>query len=141
MSTKTYSFDKVSLIHGETIVAGYADGVVINATPLGDDWTERIGNDGELTRSSSPMGAHWQLEVTLNQSSDTNDQFSAARALDRLTGAGTKPLILNDAGGRTVAASPAAYIKTAPALTFGQESENRVWILICPDFDPHFGGN
>lgn len=141
MSVKTYNMKEMTVIFGNVIISGYAPGNSIKVTMNTDLYNQQIGADGEGARARINDDSA-TVEITLMQTSASNDELSAIAILDKNTGDGVFPLLLKDPNGNTVYSTNCAYISKLPDSEFGTEITSRTWILMTPKMDVAFiGGN
>lgn len=141
MSVKTFNMAEMTVIFGNVIIGGYAPGNSIKVTMNSDLYNEQIGADGEGARARINDRSA-TIELTLMQTSASNDELSAIAILDGNTGDGVLPLLLKDPNGNTVYSTNCAYISKLPDAEFGTELNSRVWMIKTPKMDVAFiGGN
>lgn len=130
MGTKTYDANKVTLsIAGRVINSGFADGDFVKVTPLSDDWIDKVGTDGEVTRSKTNDG-RLDVSVMLMQTSDGNDLLNQIREADLVAanGAGVGQFLLRDQEGRTSIRGQCWIVKP-PEVARGREAGSTEWKL------------
>jgi hypothetical protein len=138
---KTYDFKQVQLIFGGNLITGFSEGAdVIMLEPMSDDFTLKVGADGETSRAKSNNNA-FTLKIKLLQTSSSNDSLNAIRLADKLSNAGVKPLLLKDNNGNSLVAERQAFIGKGPAMGHGAEVGDREWLLILPNPEVNHGGN
>ena len=91
----TYDPKKVIITFGGVPITGFADGTFVQIDPNAEMWTKKVGADGEVTRSQSNDNTH-TVQITLQQSSASNDYLSTCMNADKLTGMGMLPLSITD---------------------------------------------
>lgn len=140
MSVRTFDPKSVIVTIGGVPMSGYADGTFLEITADTQQWTKVIGADGFTTRvKSNDYGG--VMTLTLSQSSPSNDVLSALLNVDKLSNAGVVPILIKDLSGTTVMFSASGWIQQFPDVTFGNEINNRAWILDLADMDILVGGN
>lgn len=140
MSVRTFDPKSVIVTIGGVPMSGYADGTFLEITADNQQWTKVIGADGFTTRvKSNDYGG--VMTLTLSQSSPSNDVLSALLNVDKLSNAGVVPILIKDLSGTTVMFSASGWIQQFPDVTFGNEINNRAWILDLADMDILVGGN
>ena len=127
-SVRTYSPDRIVVIYGGIPITGFAEDTFVTITPLADLSTMRVGADGEVSRSISTNKC-CTMELTLQQTSPTNDQLSVFIEQDALSGGILLPLMVQDLRGRTVFVASQAWISKRPPIVFGREAGDRAWEL------------
>lgn len=140
MAVKTYDPKQVSVIVGGKIMSGFSDTTFIKASRNEQAFNLKVGTDGEGTRAKS-NNLSGKVEITLMQSSQSNDDLSAFAALDELQNAGVVPLLINDKSGRTVLQATTAWIQKYADVEFAKETSTRTWILETDQFLIFEGGN
>lgn len=137
---KSYDFKQVSVIFGGRIITGFAEGDAITVAHDEDDFTLKVGADGEATRSKSNNRAA-TITLRLMQTSDSNDVLSGMRSADQLTGNGKGPLLIKDNSGRSLHAADSAWVQKAPDAGYGAEAGEREWVLRTGEMISNYGGN
>lgn len=140
MAVKTYDPKQVSVIVGGKIMSGFSDTTFIKASRNEQAWNLKVGVDGEGTRAKS-NNLSGKIEITLMQSSQSNDDLSAFAAADELANAGVVPLLINDKSGRTVLQATTAWIQKYSDVEFAKEVSTRTWTLETDQFLIFEGGN
>jgi hypothetical protein len=137
---KTFDPKLFSCIIGGKIMSGFADGTFIKISMNSDAFSLKVGVDGEGTRSKS-NDYSGKLEITLMQSSESNDDLSAFAIADRLSNSGAVPLIVKDGSGRTVASAVTGWITKFPDTEFAKEVSTRAWTIETDNWQLLVGGN
>lgn len=137
---KTYDPSRVVLSFGGHQVSGFGDDTFIEADRDEDSFAKSTGVDGEMTRSKSNNFGGF-VQITLKQSSNTNDFLSALLAADEASGAGVVPLLLKDLSGTTVLASAKSWVRRLPANAWARAAGERVWMIDCAALIGLVGGN
>lgn len=137
---KTFNIKKVIATWGNVDFHGFAGDDAISIEYQEDDCTEVVGADGEVTRSINAR-ENVHITISLAQSSSCNDQLSAARTADRLTGAGVFPFTIRDGSGRTLFFAETAAIMKPPTVGLGKTLKDRVWVFMTGPCSMHIGGN
>jgi hypothetical protein len=140
MSVKTYDPAQVQVIFAGIPITGFADGSFVKVYRHNPMWSTKVGADGEGARAKSndKSGA---VEVTLMQSSSSNDLLSAQAKLDELSGDGVGPAMVKDASGTTLHSAESAWIEKPADSEFGKETGDRTWIIQTDNLDMFVGGN
>lgn len=145
MAVKTYNPKELTITLGGIpgfaahTVGGYADGTFVKVTLDQDQFTKVVGADGEVSRTKS-NNYSGTIEVTLLQTSDSNDALSAISLLDRASNNGIIPVTVADLRGRTLVFSGATWVKKIADVEGAKEQTNRVWVLDCENVDIFVGG-
>lgn len=138
--TATYDAGQVIITWGPHVVTGYADGSFVKASRDDDTFKKRTGADGFGTRIRMRSKAG-QIELTLEQTSPSNDFFAATAVADELLGTGVMPAVVKDLNGTTVAAAAEAWIRKPADIEGAKESGTRTWILDTCRLEMFPGGN
>lgn len=136
----TWDPTKFSIAVGSTNAVGYGDGTFIKGMRNEPTFSIRVGADGGATRVRN-ANRSGRFEVTLQQSSPTNDAFQAQAAIDEQSGGGVKPTFVKDANGNANAQGNNTWIVQIPDLERGKEAGDVTWILEADVLDLHQGGN
>lgn len=140
MAVSTFDPKSVVISIGGVPISGFADGTFVSITTDTQQFTKVVGADGFTTRvKSNNYGG--TLTLSLAQTSPSNDVLSGLLALDRLSNQGLFPLLIKDMSGNTVVFSESAWIQQFPDITFGNEMNNRDWVIDMAEMDIFLGGN
>lgn len=143
MSTKIYDADQVSMVFmGVPISSGFADGEFLRIEQVSEDFTAKVGTDGETTRSKT-KNRNAKITLRLMQSSDGNAALSAINNIDILgsNGAGVGPMLVRDRQGTSLYGASKCWIEKPPDVSFDREATEREWTLHCADLTRLDGGN
>ncbi len=140
MTVKTYDPKQVTLIVGGKIISGFSDGTFIKAKRNDQAFALKVGVDGEGTRAKS-SNRSGQLEITLMNSSDSNDALNAFALLDETANAGAVPVLLKDGSGRTLASAVTAWVQKLPDWSAAKEAFEIPWVLETDELIFSIGGN
>lgn len=137
---KSYDIGQVVVVFGDLHLAGYAEDDCVNVEYDEDQFSLKVGADGEGCRSKNNNQSA-TVRVKLLGSSSSNDALSAVAIADRLTNAGLKPLVVRDASGTSLHAAEQAYIQRMPASPFGKEIGDREWVFRTDKLVSNVGGS
>lgn len=138
---RTYDPKKNSVIINGVALIGFHEGTYITIKPGSARVTKMVGGDGAVARVMSTDRSA-TLEVTLQQTSPSNDFLSALELADAVTGAGLATFLHRDASGRTLVAAPECWVGESPELGYGKNTiEGRKWVIDIADCDYFVGGN
>jgi Protein of unknown function (DUF3277) len=140
MTTKTLDPGQIVIAWGPHIVSGYADGSFVKASRDADAFSKSVGADGSAVRIRSRNKAG-SVEITVQQTSATNDFFAAKALEDELLGTAVMPLIVKDLAGRTVVVAAESWIRKSPDVEESKDMTDRTWILDTGDLELFAGGN
>ncbi len=138
---RSYDPNEVILIFaGIPLNSGIARGTFITVARTQRTWRLEVGCDGEATRVRT-NDFSGTVEVTMQQSAAIQAALAAVLVLDEVTGVSVGPLYLQDFGGRTIHASPRAFIDGPPDDNFGTDIGVRIWTFICAPLLMFSGGS
>lgn len=141
MSISTYSpSDVLITIAGMHSVSGYADGTFVRITKDMKPFTKVRAMDGEVARMYHD-DTGYKVELTLMQSSSTNNILTMLYNIDTVTKMGKFPLFIKDSRGQTNFLAATAWIEQIPEVTFGPSLSERTWVFGCSDAVLTIGGN
>lgn len=143
MSHKIFDADQVTLIiAGLPIISGYADGEFLRIEQDSADFTDKVGTDGEVTRSKT-NDRRATASVILMQSSDGNALLSSMNNADKNApnGAGVGPFLVQDNGGTSLYTGEASWISKPPTVSFDREPTAREWTIRIANLVRFDGGN
>lgn len=140
MAVKTYDPKSISMIVGGHIVSGFDDGTFVKVSRATEAYTKKVGADGEPSRTKN-NDKSGTIEITLLQSSASNDVLSGYALADEVNNGGQVPVLMRDANGTTVVNSEAGWVQKMPDLELGKEMGSRTWVIECGSIDIFIGGN
>lgn len=131
----TYNPKKVTCVLGPHIVSGFADDSMITIEYAGNGTAVNSGADGEIVRSIDPSEV-WNMKLTLQQTSKTNEYLKTVYDVDESTGAGIFPVIIVDLMGSKEFAAPSAWVTKPMGFHRGREQQNCEWeiCIAAPKF-------
>ncbi len=132
--------DVTITIAGLYSVTGYAEGTFVRISKDTQQITTTRAMDGTMSRVKSP-DTGWKVEITLAQSSPANDIFSVLWNVDKVTGMGKFPMLINDGSGSTMFMAATAWIEELPDVVFSSQMETRTWRFAATDATINIGGN
>ena len=140
---KVYDANEVTVsVAGLPIESGFDDGEFCRIEQETDDFTDKVGTDGEVTRSKT-NDRRATISIILMQSSTGNSLLSVLSNIDRLAGngAGVGPLLVRDRQGLALYAAAECWISKPPDVSFDREPTAREWTLRCASLERFDGGN
>jgi len=140
---KVYDANEVTIIvAGIPIDSGYDDGEFCRIEPESPDFVDKVGTDGEVTRSKT-NDRRATCSVILMQSSTGNALLSALNNIDRLNGngAGVGPFLVRDKQGTSLYAAAECWISQPPNVSFDREPTAREWTIRIANLERFDGGN
>lgn len=141
MALLTYSPSDVTVsIAGIHTVGGYVDGTFIRIIKDIKPFETQRAMDGTMERLYH-LDDGYRLELTLAQSSPSNNVLSAIHNIDVVTRMAKFPVMVRDAFGQTSFFSATTWIEGIPEVTFSNNVEQRVWTFGCSSAALHVGGN
>ena len=126
--TATYVLEDCPLVIGDRIIRGFGEGDVVKITPAADVWTDKVGADGEVTRS-------WvgdqraEIEIILAPGSDAIDIMQTLMTSDALTKVATFRFLFADTRGNSSFTAPDCWIVANPERAFGNEAKDVTYKL------------
>lgn len=137
----TYSpKDVVILIGGFYPVDGYASDTFINIKKDVKPFDVIRAMDGEQARVYRQDDG-FTVELTLAQSSTSNNILSALYNIDIATHMGKFPLMIKDTKGSTTFFAGSAWIEDLPDASFANDLQTRVWTFGTSEAVLNVGGN
>ena len=123
---KTYDPKKIIVIFGARQLTGMAEDSIVTISPLGEGMQIYVGADGDVARSVDP-DATFEVAVSLNNTSSSNDYLSNMYNYDRETGNGIAPLLIKNLAGTTLFSAPEAWIANMPEASMGLTVDTQEW--------------
>lgn len=134
--TRSFKAQEVTLTFLDVpIDSGYDDGEFCRIVAAADTFIDKVGTDGEVTRSES-NDRRADVEIKLMQSSKHN-LFLSNALRNKLTG----PFFLRDRQGESISKGTKAWVKKLPEQGWAREAGARVWTLRVAHLDATIGGN
>lgn len=141
MSLNTYSPSDVTVsVAGMHTVVGYAEGTFIKIMKSARPFEKTRAMNGEISRIYTEDDT-FRVELTLMQSSASNNILSMLYNIDAATRVGKFPLFIKDGRGQTTFLSATTWVEQLPDVNFGSGMETRTWIFGCADASLMIGGN
>lgn len=141
MALLTYSPSDVTVsIAGIHTVGGYVDGTFIRIVKDIKPFETQRAMDGTMERLYHSDDGY-RLELTLAQSSPSNNVLSTIHNIDVVTRMLKFPMTVRDAFGQTSFFSATTWIEGIPEVTFSNSMEQRTWVFGCTSAALHIGGN
>ncbi len=132
--TKEYDPQKVQVIVGAAPVSGFAPGTFITVEQDENNFSTRVGADGEVTRTrlSNRMAV---MNLTLLATAVFNAVLSGLEQTEVIF-----PVLLKD--GATIISAGEAWVEKPPGFErSGDDSSDTEWIIRLARWRPFFGGN
>ena len=125
---KTYDPKKVIVIFGARQLKGMSEDSIVSIKPNGEGLQTYVGADGDVARSLDP-DATYEVTVSLNTTSNSNDYLSNMYNYDRETGDGIAPLLIKDLAGTTLFSAPEAWVANMPEASRGLTVDTQEWVF------------
>ena len=125
---KTYDPKKIIIIFGARQLTGMSEDSIVSIAPNGDGLQTYVGADGDVARSLDP-DATYEVTVSLNTTSNSNDYLSNMYNYDRETGDGIAPLLIKDLAGTTLFSAPEAWVANMPEASRGITVDTQEWVF------------
>lgn len=122
---KTYDPGKFVIAFKGVPLVGYGENF-FKLTQDEDAFMKKVGASGEVARARN-QNRTGKVEVTLMQTSLSNDYLSTMFRLDKDLGLGAGTLTVADLSGTTIVSIEDAWISKLPDLEFGKELAERTW--------------
>ena len=140
MANNTYSPEDVVVSVNGFNLSGYMSGTFITASREVDTFTKMVGNDGEVSRTKS-ANRSGQIEITLMQTSQSNDFLSALHLVDETTGSGRFVCMVKDLMGKTLINGAECWLLRPADIEYGDEVTGRVWTVVIGQLNSFAGGS
>lgn len=126
---KTFSFTNVNVIFGILELQGFADGDdVVNISFEADQFNDLAGAKGDVVRSQSNDN-RCTITVKLLQNSGSNAELTALYNLDRETGVGVAPMVVEDKETGETFVINNAWVQKYPDVIRGQNVNTMEWMF------------
>ncbi len=128
------------VIAGLHTITGVADGTFVSITKDVEPFETERAMDGSIQRIYK-HDEGFKLEITLAQSSPSNNILSALYNMDAATQIGKFPVFVTDGRGSTKFFALTAWIDRIPNVVFSNQLETRTWVFSCTQASITVGGN
>ena len=132
--------DVIISLAGLHTLSGYADGTFVRIIKDMQPFIKCRAMDGEMARMYREDEG-FIVEITLAQSSTSNNILSSIYNVDAATHMGKFPLFIKDTKGQTNFFAATAWIELLPEVTFSNQLETRTWTFGCSGAVITIGGN
>jgi hypothetical protein len=132
--------DVLISIGGFHMISGVVADTFINITKDVSPFEVQGAMDGSIARLYK-HDEGYKVEITLAQSSASNNILSGLYNIDTATRMGKFPLFITDGRGSSKFFALTAWIDRLPSVAFGSELQPRTWIFQCTDATLTVGGN
>ena len=139
MGLKTYDSSQVTLTVGVTGILGFEKGTGIKVSFEDNQFSVVKDNRGNTIRSKL-NSTDALIEINLTQDSSSNDLLSNYAEVDRVTSAGTFPVMLKDNNGTSLLQSTSAWVEERPDMNFALELGVNVWVIRAINIGVFIGG-
>jgi hypothetical protein len=136
----TYDPNKVAVVFNGHQCHGFVKGTFVKVSRHEDAFKLQVGADGEDARVRN-RDRSGQVEVTLQQTSISNDVLSGMAVLDETASGGYGSLMIKDIQGTTLCTAARAWIKKMADEDLGAELGQRTWIIETGNLAMFVGGN
>jgi len=124
---KNFSFKNVNVIFGILELKGFADGDdVVSGEYETDQFNDLAGAKGDVARSQTNDN-RVTFTIKLLQTSSSNPELTAIYNLDKTTGAGVNPMIIEDKESGETFVIKNAWIRKYPNVVRGQGVNVMEW--------------
>ena len=124
----TYDPKKVTVVFGLDTLADFGPDSMVKVTREGEDFEVKQGAAGYTEWTNKNIAIH-TIEVTLMQTSPSNDILSTALIADRSGNAGQNTITITDnsTGGTSKITLTGARIVKSPEVSFGATGKELTW--------------
>lgn len=140
MNLYTYDPKNVNILVGGISISGFVDGTFLECDMDEDAFIKRKGADGITSRAKNNNNSG-TITITLQQTSPSNAVLQGFALLDRASGKGIIPVLINEAGTASTIATGFAWVKKVAKPSYAKEVLDRQWVLDCAELDIVVGGN
>lgn len=138
---KTYDAKSVVITWGGVQLTGYPEGTFIAISKSADNVMRKVGADGDVSRSIN-SDKTYDITLTLEGTSASNDYISGIRLLDDKTGKGVLPFLMQDLSGSTLFFAESAWVSKDADVEFGNEISENAWAFQTGQVEGYnIGGN
>jgi len=134
-----YSPGSVFVTVGGIPMSGFSNNSMVKFMYREDAFSDDVGAQGDFVRVQN-LNTSAEVEISLLQTSPSNDVLNAMAFQDRHFGLGVRDIQIKDLRGTTVFAAPFAYVQKVAEGEFAKGSTDRVWKLTCASAEINVGG-
>ena len=140
MSSKTYSFKHTNVLFGGVKMGGFGEEGGVTVARGEGKWVTTVGADGKVSRSyvASDAGT---VEITLMQTSKSNEDMWQLHVADVATLKGQVPLHVHDTLGGSTYFAADAWIEGPPEVSLNKGVEEYTWTVQCENLSMYIAGN
>ena len=123
-------------------IQGFGEGTFIKMSRKTPSFSTKVGAGGDVVRTKS-LDHRGSFEITLMQSSPSNDYLSALVVTDEAVAAGVGavgPAMFKELNGTTNIAGSASWVTQPADAEYGADSGMRTWTIEIADMSPMFVG-
>lgn len=136
-----YSPEDVSIsIAGAITLSGFVEGTFITITRDNPLFQTHESSDGVVSRVKRNSKT-FTVNITLMNTSESNDILSRMSLLDHSTSIVKFPLFIKDSLGGTVFFAGSSWIENTPSTAYSIDITDRQWSLKCTQASLYNGGN
>lgn len=139
MAHKTFDPAQISVVFGTSPVVGFAEDTMINIEIEDPQYNNNTDIHGNVTRYKVNKNTA-KITLTLTQESSSNELLSNYAELDRVSDAGSFPVMIKDPNGTTLFTSTSAYVEQIPTIEYGAEAKTREWVVKATSVTKYIGG-
>jgi hypothetical protein len=132
--------DVLVSLAGLHTVTGYADGSFIKIRKDMKPFEKLRTMGGEISRIYMQDDG-FRVELSLMQSSTSNNILSMLYNVDIATRIAKFPVIIKDLSGSTTFVSLTSWVEEIPEVELGNTLKERTWVLFCTEATLMVGGN
>jgi len=133
---KTFSFQNANAIFGIIEIQGWAEGDDVLTIEMEEDqFSDVAGAKGDVARSQTSDN-RCTITIKLLQTSITNAELTAAYTLDKTTGSGVAPMIIEDKEAGETFVVNNAWINKYPKVVRGPKANAMEWVFRGDEMTP-----
>lgn len=137
----SYDPSQVIVTFGGIPLSGFADETFVTIKRSnGGVYSKKRGADGTVERVNK-CSYDFTVEITLQQTSNSNLVLDGLMKVDLASNAGVLPLAIKDNQGTTLFVAPNAWINEDPEVSFGNDTTSRKWVFETGPASLTVGGN
>lgn len=124
------------------LIQGFGEGTFIKVSRMTPTFSSKVGAGGDVVRAKS-RDRRLKVEITLMQSSPSNDYLSALCVADENVDAGVGavgPFLMKELNGTTLCAGAAAWVTQPADAEYAADVSMRTWVLEVADGKMFVGG-
>jgi hypothetical protein len=139
---KNYDPGRVVVVVNGVQIQGFGEGTFVKVSRKTPSFSTKVGAGGDVVRTKS-RDRRGTIEITLMQSSPSNDYLSGLCVTDELVDQGVGavgPALVKELNGTTVMGGTSSWVTQPADAEYAADSGMRTWVIEVATLAPAFVG-